>query len=951
MAPPCPHFEAVEGKTLRQLFSKVAAVRSQDRELFEFTHRPIEVHQQPQGTDTQERIVPEERVYEEFSLDRTQNFTVVIEGEVGTGKSELCAYLAHRLADDGRPILHVDKNDDLMSLLSESLPEFYRREFGEELPDASKFKQLRDDLRADDESVAAFASSAATLNLRKRGFEVKTSDRGDRIQDFIRDKLSLLVEKGEFAREIKFISEQAYKQNDFLQIFEGDLSVTEAVKEFNREIWRSIRDHYETASLDDVLERIGTKFTDTRPVVIFEDFGITAMEGERLRDYMELDTSSGWDFVVAGTRDSTQVLHTQTAEDRFEFYRTNRRDSNSVLFLDEGSAVDFIRPYLGYFKSIDGSVSYDRGGEGLDITLEPAAPGSLCAQCGFCDESFRDLYPFNEPFLRRIYAGLSESEQSPREYVMAVFDVLRDFYEGLVEAPSSADRLDSIRNPVAPATRVYEDAEPLAKLARWYGRRDGDDAVSVPSQFVTAFGFDSVVDRLEYVQVRDRSVLVPTGDVSGDTTSSPETEPDTATTSPPTPRSKAERLVAELTPNVQPWQNNPQDFPDISRYMRVGLGAVVETLTDDYRLYDGMDLRYNLSSQKKPFVFTGDTRAPDDDQIAIDEHEFRLSGLQKLLKYGIHLEEETRTSQEPPLEELGTQLTGYARLWRRKVRTKEIEGDGLLFKTSGFTPDKLALAAYAHVFLFDSPTTEFSARALNQRFIDGGPYGIDGRAQSRLQTILSADQYENLTRFMEYAECYEQLIEGFYGISSKQLDVARIRDDIEDSPPYRVLDGLGRTNIKNVSARVRFDTSNKLRGMADTAYDLKRIVEALDADGYDGDTVQTFTTELDSLSLEQISELTNTLKSYDGVDPEMLESLSKFTQLPQSAVDDAAAAARLAERLPGDTMDRRIQSILISHHLAGSDVYERYNAITLVGGGSTGPFAERFKSVSEYYVE
>jgi hypothetical protein len=204
---------------------------------------------------------------------------------------------------------------------------------------------------------------------------------------------------------------------------------------------------------------------------------------------------------------------------------------------------------------------------------------------------------------------------------------------------------------------------------------------------------------------------------------------------------------------------------------------------------------------------------------------------------------------------------------------------------------------------------------------------------------------------MEYAEYYEKLVEGFYGISSKQLDVARVRDDLERSPPYRVLDGLGRNNIQKVSARVRFDTNNKLRDMADTAYDLKRVVEALEEDGYESDTAQTFTKELGSLSLGRLSELTNTLKSYDGVDPEMIESLSKFTQIPQSDIDETVEAAQLAANLSGETMDRRLQSILIIHHLAGSTVYERYNAITLVGGGSAGPFAERFKSVSSYYVK
>jgi len=39
----CPHFDEVDEETLRRLFSKVAAVRSEDYDLFQFTHRPMEV--------------------------------------------------------------------------------------------------------------------------------------------------------------------------------------------------------------------------------------------------------------------------------------------------------------------------------------------------------------------------------------------------------------------------------------------------------------------------------------------------------------------------------------------------------------------------------------------------------------------------------------------------------------------------------------------------------------------------------------------------------------------------------------------------------------------------------------------------------------------------------------------------------------------------------------------
>jgi len=114
-------------------------------------------------------LMGRDRIYQEFSDNRVGNFAVVIEGEVGTGKSELCAYLSHRLRLDGRPMLHIDKDDDLMSILSERIPEFYQEQFGEELSRASEFKRLRDDIVDIPQTVADNATSGATLTLRRQG--------------------------------------------------------------------------------------------------------------------------------------------------------------------------------------------------------------------------------------------------------------------------------------------------------------------------------------------------------------------------------------------------------------------------------------------------------------------------------------------------------------------------------------------------------------------------------------------------------------------------------------------------------------------------------------------------------------------------------------------------------------------------------------------------------------
>jgi len=431
----------------------------------------------------------EDRIYQEFSDNRVGNFAVVIEGEVGTGKSELCAYLSPAPTRWSSDASHRQRRRSDVDPF-ERIPEFYQEQFGEELSGASEFKRLRDDIVDIPQTVADNATSGATLTLRRQGYDVAPDgEQTDKIRDYIAEKLNRLVERGEYAQKIQFIGENEYRQRDELKIFNEDIGVSEAVEAFNNALWQVIRENYDTSSLGDVLDQVGQRFEDTRPVIVFEDFSIAAMEAERLRKYMERDKSAdNWDFIVAGTRDSTEVLRTRTAEDRFEFFQTNEQDSNTVLFLNEDSAVDFVRPYLGYIKSHDGSVQYDRNTDDGTFDLKEAPEGSICAGCGFCDESFRDLFPFNQTFLRRVYAGFDESQQSPREFIMTIFEVLQDYHEGYIEAPSSADVLRSLGNTVSVADEVYEDAEEYADLAKWYGRERGNH-VAISREFVDAFWF------------------------------------------------------------------------------------------------------------------------------------------------------------------------------------------------------------------------------------------------------------------------------------------------------------------------------------------------------------------------------------------------------------------------------------------------------------------------------
>ena len=83
----------------------------------------------------------------------------------------------------------------------------------------------------------------------------------------------------------------------------------------------------------------------------------------------------------------------------------------------------------------------------------------------------------------------------------------------------------------------------------------------------------------------------------------------------------------------------------------------------------------------------------------------------------------------------------------------------------------------------------------------------------------------------------------------------------------------------------------------------------------------------------------------------MIESLSKFVALDQSDINRAVEAAELAAEYSTGTNEEQLQAALISMKLTSTDAYRKYNAIKIVGGGSTSTFAEDFLSVGVAYVE
>lgn len=893
----CPHFHEFDEERLQHLFSKVAAVRAEDPELFEFTHHPITVYRSEEVGDATATTLTEDEVLDQFSVARPGNHAVIIEGEVGTGKSELCAYLTHKLREQGRPILRVDKDDDLMSILTERLPEFHREHFDEDLPGRDDFEQLEDDIQTIPSVVANNATTGAILSFTSEGFDVNISeDVQQEIKGYVEKRLEKLVQRGEYGKRMDIISEQQYEMHDSLQIFGEDFSTEDAVEKWNGALWNEVRSRYNTPPLSEMLEQVGKKFEDTRPVAVFEDFGIASIEAKQLSEYIERDIADdNWDFIIAGTRGVTESLHTRTAEDRFEFFQTNEPNSNSVLFLDEESAVDFIRPYLAYIKHHDGSVRYDDEDGEFGRLLNPE-PGSLCEECGLCENSFRDLFPFNETFLQRIYTGLDESQQSPREFVSKVFDILLEYYKGGAHAPSSAKALGSdVTNPHAPDDDVYDTAEAFADLAKWYGRT-ADGYYEVPREFGVAFGLvgkdEMNTTRVAGVKVTDSTIRVPTANGGDSPGPGPENGPDD--------RTVVEQIFDEHRGEVDDWIDNPasERFTGTNNFIREALEDLIEHVTDDYTLWDDGALRYNLSSEREPFVFTNTTDEVRPDQIEIDPHEFRRSELRSLLKYGIRLDEDPDSAnRETYLEEMGTQFTEYGRRWRNTIIGHQLESESVLYRTSYQKThdfDDFVIAAYSWIVLLDDPWEPLTAERLNERHNADETLELDEHLESFYDLQIPRDEYQKIVDVFDYAEEIEGLVESRFGVTSNALNVRKIRRRMARASPYTVLDRLAKKYINQIRQRVRFSPGTTLPDLGVAVYDgFKATEQDAMEESYRG-AGDFALRALDGIEMDRLNDISQKLETYDGVDPEFREAVAQFASHDTSDIDAVLKASEFA---------------------------------------------------------
>ncbi len=932
----CPHYEQLDEDLFEDLFSEVAKVRSDRPDLFRFTHRPIKVFEKYSG---EEREVSENEILSNFLNQRHRNLVTIIDGNVGTGKSELCAYLSLELKEAGRSVLHIDKNADLLTIMAEEIPDFYERVSGGDTLEArDQLEKLKRQVKQHRGLVAKRITSGAMLTIAD--LQSSTVDLTDKQEDdvinFVKRKITNLAQRGEFSTKIEFVtvSDEANEiaEYNFLDVFEQVDDET-AAEHWNEAIWAAIRQDYQTPTMDTLLAEVAEKL-DEQPVLVFEDFSVSALDAERLQEYIEQDSPKyTWDFIIAGTQESTRTLETNTAKDRdwIRFYRTNKRDSNQVLFLNEDSAVDFARPFLGYVKNSDNSVRY------LDETrkqkLGQPENNSICNRCSFCDDTFRDLFPFNETFIQRIYDGLPTEEQRPRIFIQTIAKILSAYYHGDVAVPAAWNEIDdTLSNPIVLDNEEIYENEPLRRLSQWYGTQqeiDGESVVTVDRRFARAFGIDRPELFEEYDIIRTEiqsvdSLVIPLTEGTISTGGDSGGEDDK--------KDPIQERYDEARTHIDTWQSDTQNqkASEVDVYIKRGLTDAINQLTNGFEIYPGGELNILVGSERTPFNFT-DAGPTETDQILIDPADFTHPQLLKLLKFGITRDLEPRQADyEGLFDRLGPQLSDYAQKWQQHIRDTYLSPRYFYASNQQYRSfEEFVAGAYGILAILSDPGEQVTAKRLASLYTADTQLQMDDNLDEILKGFADRETYDTITNIFDSVAPIESLFGDVFAISSNLVDVPQLKKALKRRHPFGIGASLTKSSLEKLPAKVRFDSNTPLREVGLQVYKTVRELDRLPAGDQAERAPRFVNAQLQGINMENVREITGKLKTYDNVDSEVRENLIGFSKIDDKKIEDLLKDCTTYNDFIQKGSENKYQAHLLGLAILGHEATELIIDLTL----------------------
>jgi len=577
---------------LELTFEEVSYLRGKKKKLFWATHTPMILEWMNPRTSSDNNIVTESEIYEilKSSLlnkstdDKNNKSIILINGDTGTGKSELCAFISLSLQRDLKDkffFLPIEKDQSWLEIYSKTLVNKYFEFFGEELNEAKSFDLIETEIKNDSNSLNRISSGLAVDILNKlmerniikiENTPTKILEKAIPISEYLVKKLGILFSpesegKQDKARKFNIFNVDIIKkfkdQNFILQ--KEVLNIDELTREMNIILNDSIKQKFNIRGINEILKTFHQKLTEQgsqkKILLIIEDYGLMGNDSIQFKNFMITDPYQSFDFLIAGTEDMINPLIDSTTKERGKIYSTSIAHNKETLFLTKQSVVDFIGKYISFFKK----------------NL------SSCINCKNDFKCQERLYPFSKFFLERIFLNLEGKDIQPRSFIKIIADILISFKGKIYPFDLATDDFKYKSAYAIDEVLLKKIPSEFTNFIKWYGKNNNHNIIiekEICDFFSLTLKSIQNISLITYNDVNFMSIIDTreTEDIEGLSGDSDSTGGDTIVID------QDEKIFNEIfdikIANFDRWFNNPvnenEEIEDFKKYLIIGLKQILK---------------------------------------------------------------------------------------------------------------------------------------------------------------------------------------------------------------------------------------------------------------------------------------------------------------------------------------------------------------------------------------
>lgn len=410
------------------------------------------------------------------------NRIFILQGETGSGKSQLCQWLGYQIGgqndshgdNDQHVALHVSRSETRIKDILEIFTEPLDMDVSTKSLDGLDPEKVAGFIREGIYAMAENIQGADTDDLRKLSADEGSITLRGILEENIEEYQSVVTSDGE--RDLPdLINDRDYRDlaMDAFGAVRGRNSIFPVLRD---EIHNILSRHLGVGDFRVKLEELSQKYVEEgiRPVLICEDVTTFSFLKQDLLDHLfQLDAGSldvvlgwttGWEQDnldrALGASNNVQTY----MEERAEGYLSTTDDSGRAHFLDENVSVELVRKYM----SVIHENSENR------VHTEQSA--------------YDNLYPFNSNFIRRAYDNLvdrGDERRTPRLLLIRVIQECLNSYDPPFVTAESNPYLKEF--PVE-IDLGYDSVHKT--ISKWYGKKTLDGNVAVPIEVAETFNVD-----------------------------------------------------------------------------------------------------------------------------------------------------------------------------------------------------------------------------------------------------------------------------------------------------------------------------------------------------------------------------------------------------------------------------------------------------------------------------